>query len=277
MNPLRDWRNMSEKQRLFTRKSHFIVSIPKSGRTWLRVFLHAYYSRLLGSMEPPNSRDVYADGRPAYQFTHDRYSHLTIANPWQRLIGRYLIPPERRRNARILLLARDPRDLMVSLYFQNTRRVKGSQTFHGSIDDMLNDKRYGVDRVIKVMNGWLEEWGDQENRLLLCRYEAMHQQATSTFSRVIEFLGNGEIDQHALDDALGYSRFDNMQAREKQLSGNSPSALRPGNADDPESFKARKGRVGGYLDYLTSPQVARIEQAMENLDHRFDYATGRSE
>ena len=263
--------NLSSKRHLFAEKESFIVSIPKSGRTWLRVLLHEYYSRVFGSGEPLNSKDRYSDRRPRYHFTHDRYEHLTLANPVHRMTGRYLIPPESRRSARILLLARDPRDVMVSLYFQNTRRVKEKQAFHGDIASMLGDPLLGVDTVIRTMNGWIREWGDRDEGFLLSRYEDWQADPHRSFGEIIRFLSGSEADPTSLQQAIEESSFDKMQARERQTA-EGPRALKPGDRDDPESFKARKGKVGGYHEYLSGDDVARIEKAMLSLDSRFGYA-----
>lgn len=270
MSILDDLRRLSDKQRVFTRKDAFIVSVPKSGRTWLRVLLHSYYGMALSSSQPSSSRDIYDDSRPAYYFTHDRYSHRTIANRWHRFIGRYLIPMERRRNGRIVLLARDPRDLMVSLYFQNTKRVGGDQVFRGTIHQMLRDPVFGIDCVISTMNGWMQEWGDAGDRFLLCRYEDMHADRAATFGEVIGFLGDGQMNMQALQEAIEQSRFERMQEREKS-GGATQSALRPGDPADPESFKTRKGKVGAYTEYLEAADIAMIETAMRQLDSRFGY------
>jgi len=40
---------------------------------------------------------------------------------------------------------------------------------------------------------------------------------------------------------------------------------------DPESFKVRRGKVGGYTDYLTGGDLAYAAQAMKKLDTRFGY------
>lgn len=263
--------NLTSKRHLLRAKDSFVVSIPKSGRTWLRVLLHEYYSRLFGGEQVLNSRDQYADDRPRYFFTHDRYEHLTVANPWQRLMGRFLIPTDRRRDGRILLLARDPRDVMVSLYFQNTRRVKQKQAFHGEISEMLEDSVLGVDTVIRTMNSWLAEWGRREQGFLLSRYEDWQTHPRKYFAEIIRFLGDGRVDETLLAQAIEESRFDRMQARER-TAADGPSAVKPGNPDDPESFKARKGKVGGYHEYLSGDDIARIENAMQRLDPRFGYA-----
>lgn len=262
--------NLTSKRHAFRQKDSYIVSIPKSGRTWLRVLLHEYFSRRYRSSEALNSRDQYADDRPRYFFTHDRYEHLTVANPWQRLLGRFLVPSDCRARGRVLLLARDPRDVMVSLYFQNTRRVKQKQAFHGDISSMLRDPLLGVETVIRTMNGWLREWGSREQGFLLSRYEDWQAQPTHYFAEIIGFLGEAEVDDELLRQAIAESSFDKMQQRERS-GGEGPSAIRPGNPDDPESYKARKGKVGGYAEYLSADDIAVVEQAMEQLDPRFGY------
>jgi len=261
--------NLSSKHELFRGRDCLIVSIPKSGRTWLRVLLHTYYSALLGSNEPLNSQDRFEDGRPSYYFTHDLYEHQTIASAWHRLRGRFLIPSEERRQ-RILLLARDPRDVMVSLYFQNTRREKASRRYKGDISTMLDDPILGIDRVIQIMNHWMQEWGNREEGFLLARYEDWQSDPWRHFENAIRFIGRAEPDATALENAIGESRFDRMQARERET-GEGPRAVRPGNPSDPDSYKARRGKVGGYRDYLADTDVERIETAMRSLDPRFGY------
>jgi hypothetical protein len=261
--------NLSSKRELFRARDCLIVSIPKSGRTWLRVLLHTYYSKLLGSHEPINSQDRFEDGRPAYYFTHDLYEHQTIASPLHRLRGRFLIPPDERRN-RILLLARDPRDVMVSLYFQNTRREKASRRYKADISTMLDDPILGVDRVIQVMNHWMQEWGSRDEGFLLARYEDWQADPWAHFSAAIRFMGGIDPDDAALEAAIGESRFDRMQERERQTS-DGPRAVRPGDPSDPDSYKARRGKVGGYRDYLSDTDINRIETAMRALDPRFGY------
>jgi hypothetical protein len=39
--------------------------------------------------------------------------------------------------------------------------------------------------------------------------------------------------------------------------------LRPGNVDDPESFKLRKGKINGYVDYLTEDDITYIDKIIK--------------
>ncbi len=261
--------NLSSKGNLFRSRDCLIVSIPKSGRTWLRLFLHKYYATVFNSNETLNSKDLFRDGRPAYYFTHDLYEHQTISNLWQRLTGRFIIPLDQRQQ-KILLLARDPRDVMVSLYFQNTRREKTSRRYQGSISDMIVDPLRGVDRVIHVMNMWMAEWGNQKNRFLLTRYEDWQANTRQGFSEILRYLEGSEPDFAALEKAIDESSFDRMQARERETT-EGPRAFKPGDSTDPESYKARRGKVGGYRDYLNINDIKQIETAMTKLDPRFGY------
>ena len=41
---------------------------------------------------------------------------------------------------------------------------------------------------------------------------------------------------------------------------------------DPESFKVRRGKVGGFTDYLNGDDLAYANEAMRKLDARFGCA-----
>jgi hypothetical protein len=47
--------------------------------------------------------------------------------------------------------------------------------------------------------------------------------------------------------------------------------LQPGDARDPESFKVRRGKIGGYIDYLEQEDMAYVAEVMRELDPRFGY------
>jgi hypothetical protein len=49
--------------------------------------------------------------------------------------------------------------------------------------------------------------------------------------------------------------------------------LHPGDVRDPESFKVRRGKVGGYREYLSADDQRFAAAAMTELDARFGYST----
>ena len=47
--------------------------------------------------------------------------------------------------------------------------------------------------------------------------------------------------------------------------------LRAGDVHDPESFKVRRGKVGGYREYLSLEDQQYAAAALRELDPRFGY------
>src|SRR5499433_2808685 len=115
-------RNFSSRARELSGGHAIILSVPKSGRTWLRAFLCAYFCKRFG-LEFTLRPDRYHDQRiPRVIFSHDVFEHRTKGDRWDRLRGKYLVPRRELNRARIILLVRDPRDCFVSLYLQLTKR-----------------------------------------------------------------------------------------------------------------------------------------------------------
>ena len=50
--------------------------------------------------------------------------------------------------------------------------------------------------------------------------------------------------------------------------------LHPGDVRDPESFKVRRGKVGGYREYLSLEDQKYAADALMKLDPRFGYNSG---
>lgn len=263
--------NLSSRARELSGGDAIVVSIPKSGRTWVRTFLCAYFCRRSGrpfSLEP----EKYGDPRiPRIIYSHDRFEQRTKADRWDQLRGKYFIPSAERRRARIILLARDPRDTFVSHYVQLTKRTRETpeDLKHREIGEVLRDRRHGIASMIEIMNAWLEEWSGNRNFLLM-RYEDLQRAPEESFREVLRFLGDEEPDNDACAHALEFSRFGNMKKLEAAGAFTS-KILQATNVSDPESFKVRRGKVGGFTDYLIGPDLDYAGKAMEKLDSRFGY------
>jgi Sulfotransferase domain len=262
--------NLSSRARELSGGDAIVVSIPKSGRTWVRTFLCAYFCQRYGhpfSLTP----EEYGDARiPRIIYSHDRFEQRTKADRWDRLRGKYFIPAGERRRAKIVLLARDPRDTFVSHYLQLTRRTRETpdQLKQKSIGEVLRDRRHGIASMIEIMNGWLDEWAGREN-FLLVRYEDLQRALGESFRALLKFLGD-EPDPGAFANALEFSRFGNMKKMET-AGAFASKILQPTDVGDPESFKVRRGKVGGFTDYLIGEDRVYASEAMEKLDSRFAY------
>jgi len=264
-------RNFSSRASELSGGTAIIVSIPKSGRTWLRAFLCAYFCKRFGlefTLRPERYRQP---GIPRLIFSHDLFEHRTKGDLWDRLRGKYLVPRKQLSRARIILLARDPRDCFVSLYLQITRRDPNApvELRQKSVSEMLRDKRFGVRAIINTMNDWMDEFSRRDN-FTLVRYEALRASPAEHFRDLLALLGESSPDMGIFQEALQFSRFENMQKLEAAGAFDS-KILHPGDVRDPESFKVRRGKVGGYREYLSVEDQKYAADALANLDVRFGY------
>jgi hypothetical protein len=264
-------RNFSSRARELSGGDIIILSIPKSGRTWLRAFLCAYFCRRfnLEFTLRPGRYDL--PGFPRVVFSHDRFEHRTKGDRWDRVRGKYLVPRRELKRAKIILLTRDPRDCFVSLYLQLTRRDPNAplELRKKTGSEMLRDERFGIDAIVRTMNDWLNEFSKRDNFALI-RYEALRASPTEHFRDLLSVLGESQPDATIFRDALEFSRFENMQKLEAAGAFDS-NILHPGDVRDLESFKVRRGKVGGYREYLSAGDQEFAAGAMRELDPRFGY------
>ena len=120
---------------------------------------------------------------------------------------------------------------------------------------MLRDGRHGIVSMIEIMNDWLDEWSGKPN-FLLVRYEDLQRAPEESFRELLRFLGN-DPEAAAFSHALEFSRFGNMKKLEA-AGAFASKILQPTDAGDPESFKVRRGKVGGYTDYLAGDDLACV-------------------
>jgi glycosyltransferase involved in cell wall biosynthesis len=248
-----------------------VISVPKSGRTWVRTFLCAYFCKVTGhpfTLRP----DQYHDARvPRLIFSHDLAEHRMKARWWDRIRGKYLVPGRELARSTVILLVRDPRDAFVSLYMQLVHRTRETPEplKRKSPGELLRDRRYGIISIIKTMNRWFGEFAGRQNFTLL-RYEALRAAPEENFRNLLAALGESAPDEAAFRAAIEFSDFENMQKLEAAGFFDS-KILRSSNVQNHEGFKVRRGKVGGYRDYLSTEDQAFAAEALKRLDHRFGY------
>lgn len=266
-------RNFSSRARELSGGDAIVISIPNSGRTWVRTFLCAYFC---ARYEHPFSLhpETYHDARiPRIIYTHDLYEHCTKTRWWERVRGKFLVPRGEIKRARVILLARDPRDTFVSHYIEMTRRTAetANELKSREVGDVLRDPVFGIALMIETMNEWVKEFAWRRDCILV-RYEDLHLAPNEQFRRVLVALGETEPQAGQFENALEFSRFDNMRKMEASLEYDR-QLLQPGDVNDSESYKVRRGKIGGYVDYLDPSDVGYADQAMATLDRRFGYLT----
>jgi hypothetical protein len=267
--------NLSSRAGALSGADLLVISIPKSGRTWLRAFLCAYFCKLRGydfALQPEQYEDA---AIPRVIYSHDLFEHRTKGSVWDRLRGKYLVPATELGRAKILLLARDPRDTFVSLYLQITRRDPGTRDRFAqqSISEVLRDRRFGIASIVATMNEWLQEFSSRPDFSLL-RYESLRAEPAEHFHQILALLGEADANRSIFEVALEFSDFQNMQRLEAAGAFDS-KILRARDVADLESFKVRRGKVGGYSDYLLPQDRQYAASVMKKLDQRFGYGADR--
>jgi len=248
------------------RADALLISYPKCGRTWLRIMLSRALELHTGAQEVDPlatdlMREAEAPGLPRIRVSHDGSPHWKTPRGLGRSKRRY-------RSKKILFLVRDPRDVVVSMYFERSRRERA---YSKPLPDFLHEARGSLDTIIEYYNIWYR--ARQVPRAFgVVRYEDMQSDPGKQLRQVLEFLGvHGVADVH-VREAVQFGDFENMRSLESGGALRS-GRLRPRDPSDVESFKTRRGVVGGYRDYLDADEIAWMEERIASrLDPFFGYS-----
>lgn len=209
-----------------------VVSFPKSGRTWLRVML-----------------DKLAVGMV---YTHAG-SEYTVSCHFNDLP----VPRPRSGPGQQLLLLRDPRDTVVSGYFQKSKRKK-QDLYSGDLSEFIRDPRYGIEKILRFNLAWLTGFASMDfSTHRSVSYEAIRSDPIGAMTTIYTYLKGQPPNPLSIQSVVEEASFSRMQAQERsgELGAQYGSILTPADASDPESMKVRKGKIGGYKDYLNQADI----------------------
>lgn len=245
-----------------------VVAPSKAGRTWLRIMTNKYLSLVFNVPFSIDDLHKQQPSIPSIIYEDWLWYHLRIATLKQRLRGRYIIPMHVLATKKIVMLVRDPRDIIVSAYFQESKREHGHKSTDLSIAQYVHDRKRGIASVIKVLN-LTHEKVTRCPQYMMLRYEDMKADATRELTRLLKFIGLSP-DPRLVAEAVAFGDFNNMRKMELNDALNS-AKLRPGDKTDPNSFKTRKGKVGGYVEYFSADDLAYLDQQVARLHRDFGY------
>ncbi|MER9594638.1 MULTISPECIES: sulfotransferase domain-containing protein [unclassified Mesorhizobium] len=216
-----------------------IVSFPKSGRTWLRVMLD--------------------DLGVEVQYIHDGTDHKLL-RPKSSLKEN----KSRYKKRRTIMLVRDPRDTVVSGYFQVQKR---HMLPAGSFSDFIRSDNHGIEKIIRFNLQWFAAM-PRMREIRYLQYEDMHRDTAGVLRAILGFL-NLQADDRTLVEVANNRTFDKMKVSEStgDLSDRYGKILQPRDANDPESFKVRKGKIGGYGEYLSEDDVAYCDEQLAKFEY----------
>lgn len=228
-----------------------LASYPKAGRTWLRFILANYLKMVVTPDQPADLHNMFTvlpnlawdpeRGIPAFAFRQSGAVPLiavTHADP-----NRFLRP-----DCPIILMVRDPRDVMVSAYFHATRH---KHRFSGNIDGFVRHPTLGLAALIRHLNTWSTVLPRHPHHIL--QYERLSAAPEAATDEVLGFLGI-ERDKALIARAVEAAKFGNMRKLEVERGI-------PGHdydRSDTQALRTRRGRVGGFEKELSSRTAAWI-------------------
>jgi Sulfotransferase domain len=276
-NGIERWLRGREQYRKLQRADCVIVSFGKSGRTWLRVMLSRFYQIRHGLSERHliGFDNLHLRNRaiPKIFFTHDNYIKDYTGNVDSKVDY---------AGKKVVLLVRHPADVAVSQYYQWQYRMRPNKVALNRYPERGRDlgmfefvtREYaGLTRTIDFMNGWAGE-AERSDDLLVVRYEDMRGRPEQILGQILAFIDTpGTADE--IREAVAFASFENMRKMEANstfwLSG---GRMRPRDRANSQSFKTRRGKVGGYRDYFDDGEIALIDRLVaEKLSPVFGYAS----
>lgn len=274
----------------------WLASYPKSGNTWMRIFLANLKD---GSADPIDINDLRKqagislrpslDGvlgfdtgdlspeesallRPVvyrwinnslteqiYAKTHDACDSLSN--------GDWLMAPD--VTDRVVYILRNPLDVAVSMAHHNQKTIDATIEQLGNPDATLarHKPTRQAEQVEQRMGTWsthVQSW--TQNKLfntLVVRYEDLNAKPHETFAKVTAFLGLPH-NKEQRDIAIKNASFDALQTQEAA----SGFRERPQKVD--RFF--RKGKIGDWQTALSRPQIDKVVQDHLTVMQQFGYA-----
>lgn len=214
----------------------YFISYPKSGRTWLRYAL----------MSMDAAQDV--------RFHHDGFEFNDGSKPpldfsIEKRLNKY------GADDKIVYLERDPRDVMVSLYYQVKGRFSDFFSYQGGISDFIRDDYFGAVNLARFRAMWSDII--KQRPVLKIRYEDCHKDLSGVIKEILDYY-HFQPSPAKIEQAIRMASFESMKSLEDQ--GNFPHAwLRPRNG----APKVRRGKAGGFDDELCESDIAYLNQVFE--------------
>ncbi len=270
----------------------WLASYPKSGNTWLRVFIaslvsgeaadinkltflggisssRSAFDETLGVSAADLSAEQQTNLRPRvyeiwaaeakrllYCKAHDCY-HLTSA-------GEPLFPTKVTRGA--IYVVRDPRAVAVSFAHHTGRTIDGAIARMADVNASLarSEDRLDLQLQHRVLS-WsdhVQSWLEAPFPVHLVRYEDMHADPAAAFTAVARFLGLPH-DPEKIASAVAATSFSRLQEQERAA----------GFVERPRHAAAffREGRIDGWRAVLTPAQIARIVAAHGAVMRQYGY------
>ena len=265
----------------------WIASYPKSGNTWMKLFLKAYLnpSNTNFSINPNLQDSISVETFPIVEKYKDlgiKFENFEeIAKNWinmQSLINlnnktNYLKThnamctinnykfTDQENTLGAIYIVRDPRDIAIS--YSNFLDKNIDDTIAYMLSSMCYEQDIFENKLYKksIMGNWgfhYKSWNDFKlKEKIIIRYEDMKNKTNETFYKVLKFLNkinDVKIDKKKMQISIKQTTFKNLQRLETV----------DGFEENPSKMPFfRKGEVGEWKNNLDKKQSQKIEKAFD--------------
>lgn len=241
-----------------------IVSYPKVGVTWLSFLVS---QAILNGFKLPRSRPTIFFNALLQEAgvdlhisrSHDDAGITTEIGDDCNVEAVFLHSArERFRGKRVLLLIRDPRDVVVSFYHQLTRRTLG-KPLQLSMHDFIHDPVLGIQRVVQFHSIWARTLPILQD-LLIVRYEDLLTDTANELQSVLQFLLIPGVDRTAIESAVEAGSANNLRDLERRGLVDGMIVF---NDNDGAGLKVRKAASGSAATELKPEDLAFLNTTLE--------------
>ncbi|CAI5769993.1 amine sulfotransferase-like [Podarcis lilfordi] len=245
----------------------FIVTYPKSGTIWTQNILSLIYHE--GHRDGTEKVDL-LDRAPWLEYNIRNVDYVNRPSPrlFASHLPYYLVPKGlRNRRAKVVYVARNPKDVLVSFYHFSKTIVKLEE-----VEDFgIFMERFLAGKVLASL--WLdhvEGWYTHKDdfNILFLTYEEMKKDLRSCVLKLCNFLGK-RLTEKELDVVVDQATFNKMKADPRANYEFSPPDL----MDHSKGHFLHKGTVGDWKNMMTVAQSEKFDsvfkERMEKLPFKF--------
>jgi len=276
----------------------WLASYPKSGNTWVRLFLRSYLSK---------DKEVFnINQKPGDQFKINRFPNYKILKEMQISsnnffeIAKNWITVQEKINLNnklnilkthnalctingskftnkentigAIYIVRDPRDVAVS--FSHHLGISLKEV----VDLIINEKHsiYESDFVPEkngtgstLLSSWANHYKSWKNynlsKILIIKYEDLVNKTFEKFYEIVSYLNklqNIEIDERKISNSIGITKFENLQKLEKKYGFEESTSS--------EAF-FRAGKIGSWRQELNNELSKKIEKYFSSEMKELNY------
>ena len=266
----------------------WIASYPKSGNTWMRLFIKSYFnsSNIKFSLDNKLDDAIVVESFPVERrFEELKINYEDFSDIYKNWLNMQLminlnnkINYLKTHNAMCTInkhkftnventlgaiyIVRDPRDVLVSYsYFLDRsideilKKMTSNESYEGA---ELKNKFYKK----SLLGSWSSHYNSWKKldgvKTILVKYEEMIENPHSTFLKVLIYLKNLtniKIDEKKINDTIKQTSFENLKNLELKEGYK-------GNLSPNPFF--RSGKVGQWKEKLTKEQCQKIEMTFKN-------------